>query len=187
MASRRPRHTGWVRVKQPISTSYIDVSAGISLAAGLNANYSLLLSSDSPNKALVSDMAGIVSQCENNTRIIKKGSFLHLNFLATVAPAVVGIWVYLNKKGMVTAPVDTDDFSQGPTTEDNAQLREQTIFYKHFPLDINSFRSIRIPLGSRRNNWMTDPTTTLVIVIDNLSATAAIQWNGYGRIKLVEG
>lgn len=183
---RRPRRSGFLRVKKPITTSYIDVSTAITLAAGVDANYSLLLASDSPNKALVTDLASVVSQCENNTRIIKKGSFISLNFLAQDAPGVVGIWVYMNVKGQVVAPVDSDDFNQGPTTLANAQLREYTIFYRQMPLDINSFRSIRIPLGSRRNNYMADGSI-LVLAIDNVYSTTGLQFSGYGRIRTIEG
>lgn len=131
-------------------------------------------------------MASVISQVENNTRIMK-GSFLKLNVLATTAPAIVGIWVYMNTKGMITAPVDSDDFNEGPTTEDNAQLREKTIFYGHFPLSTSEFRSIKIPLWSRRNNYLTDPSTTLVVVVHNKNTTPSIQFQGYGRIRTLEG
>lgn len=182
----RPSRRGFIGVRKPIHTSYIDVSTGIALAASVDANYSLLLASDSPNTSLVTDMASVVSQVENNSRIIKKGSFIQLNFLASDAPGTVGIWVYMNSKGTVVAPADIDDFNQGPNTLANSQLREYTIFYKQMSLDINSFRSLRIPLGSRRNNYLSDGSI-LVIVIDNMSATTAIQFSGYGRIRTIQG
>lgn len=181
----RPFRRGFVSVKKPITTSYIDVSSYIGLAASVDANYSLLIASDSPNRALVTDMVSVIAQCENNTRI-KKGSFLTLHFLPTTTPSVVTIWVYMNPKAMVVAPVDGDDFSQLPTTLANSQLREYTIFYKQVALDVNHFRTVRIPLWSKRNNYLTDGSI-LQMTIDNQWPDTAISFGGYGRIRTSEG
>lgn len=184
MTSRR--RFGWRPVKKPIATSYIR-SGTISLAASTAANYSLLLSSDSPLKTAITDLSSGVAQCENNTRIIKKGSFIQLNMLAATAPLVVGIWIYMNSKGMVVAPTDSDDFSEDPTTLANAQLREKTIYYRQVSLSTTEYRSIRIPLGSKRNNFLPDPTSILVMVLHNKTATTAMSFHAYGRIHTVEG
>lgn len=185
MASRRPRRSNFMRVKKPATTSYISV-LGTSLAASTTANYSILLANDSPNKALVTDMASVVAHCENNSTILRRGSFLHLNFLGTTVPAIVTVWLYMNSKGLVTAPTDGNDFSSLPQTEDNAQLREKTIFYRQVPLSSSEFRGVRIPLGGRRNNHLVDGSI-LVLVIHNRTAAGAIQWSGYGRIRTIEG
>lgn len=182
---RRPFRRGFQTVKKPITTSYIDVSSYIGLAASVDANYSLLIASDSPNKALVTDMVSVVAQYENNSRI-RKGSFLKLHFLPTTTPSVVTIWVYMNTKGMVVAPTDGDDFSQLPLTLANAQLREYTIFYKQVSLDVNHFRTVHIPLFSRRNSFMADGSI-LVLAIDNQWPDTAISFGGYGRIRTSEG
>lgn len=175
---------GFHPVRKPVSTHYLDVSTGIALASTVDANYSVLLASDSPDKTIVTNLSSTVAQCENGSRILKKGSFLLLNFLSD-GPGIVNLWVYMNEKGTVVAPTDSDDFSQGPLTLANQQLREHTIFYKSLTLDTNAARQIRIPLGSRRNNYMGD-TNILVLAVDN-TTTTAISFNGYGRVRTVEG
>lgn len=180
------KRSGFRVVKKGITTSYI-TSAPIAIAATVAPNYSLLINSDSPVKSTISDLGANIAQCENNSRIQKKGSFIQLNMIASTVPVMVGIWVYLNSKGMVVAPVNSSDFNQAPTTLANAQLREYTIFYRQVPLSTSEYRTIRIPLGSRRLNYMADPASILVMVIHNKDTVGSLTFSSFGRIRTIEG
>lgn len=181
----RLRRQTFRAVRKPANTSYIETAGPITLAAGVTANYTLILASDSPNKALVADMAGVLAQCENNSRITK-GSFIDMSFFTGSAFAVVNVWAYLNPKGMITAPTTGYDFNQAPTTEDNAQLRKQTIFYKRFVLTFPESRHFRFRLGGKRNNYLTDGSN-LVIVVQNAATASTLSFHAYGRIRTIEG
>lgn len=183
---RRPRRTAFMRVRKPSRTSYIEVSSTIGLATGVAANYSLLLCSDSPDKGIITNMSSTIAQVENNTRILK-GSFINLQLLATTVPVIATVWVYMNYKGMVVAPTDGTDFNEGPQTLANAELRKNTIFYRRFPLSVNEWRNYRIPLFSRRNNFLADPTSVLAMEIHNTGAAGGLSILAYGRIKTLEG
>lgn len=186
MASRRPRRSGFMRVRQPATTSYIETSGLATIATTTATSYLLLLASDGPNKALVTDLSA-VAQVENNSRILKRGSFMQFNLIANSAPAVVNLWVWLNKKGSITPPTNGYDFSLAPVTEDNAQLREQTVVYRRVSLSTTDFVTVRLPLGSRRNNYLTDPASALTLVVHNTSGASTISFTAYGRIKTLEG
>lgn len=181
----RRRSRSFIRVRQPISTSYIQTAAPITLAAGVATPYSMLLTADSPTKTNITDFSAGIAQSENNTRLMK-GSFVQINLLPTTAPAMVGIWVWMNTKGQLTTPTDSLDFSQAPAVEDNTQLREKTIAYRQVPTSTSEFRSIRIKLAGRRNNFMPD-ATILVMMIHNMSATASLSFSAFGRIRTLEG
>lgn len=174
-----------MRVRTPASTKYIETSGAISLATTVSANYTLLLSSDSPNSALVSDFGSDVAQVENNSKILK-GSFIQTNLIAATVPCTVNLWVWLNSKGMTTSPTNGFDFSESPNTVNNQQLREKTIAYRRVSVSPNEFRSFRIRLAGRRNNFLPDPTSQLVMTIHN-SGAGTISHSSFGRIRVLEG
>lgn len=184
--SRPRRRGGFMRVTQPASTSYIETSGAITLAATTSANYSVLLCSDSPNKALITDLASGIAQVENNSKILKKGSFIQFNIVSNTTPGIVNIWVWLNTKGAITTPTNAFDFSTAPTTEDNIQLREKTIAFRQVSLSTTEFRTIRVPLGARRNNFLVDPASQLVVTVHNQTGNT-ISYTAFGRIKTLEG
>lgn len=183
----RPRSRGFMRVKQPAETSYIQTAtAPISIAAGVLAIYPLLIASDSPDKSIVSNLAANAAQCENNTKLLK-GSFIQFAIISETVPCYVTLWLYMNSKNTITAPANSTDFSNLPLTEDNAQLREKTIIFKQFALSNTDYRILKIPLTRRsgRNSFMND-SSILNLVVHNRGA-GAIGYHAYGRIRTLEG
>lgn len=184
MRARRSFRSGFRQVRKPIYTNYIETSGLITLAATVDANYGVLLPADSPNKILVTDFASVIAQCENNSRIMKR-SFIKMIFVAD-APVIASIWVWINTRGMITASTDPYAFSLLPQTEDNAQLRERTLFYKRFIVTPEIGREIHVPLARRRNNYISD-ASTLTIQIGNNSAVGNLSFSAYGRVRTIEG
>lgn len=181
------RSSGFMRVKKPVRVSYIIRSTPVAIATETAVNYSMLLNSDSPDKSIVSNFTSTIAQVENGTKILKKGSFVTISMIAITSPVICAIWVYLNSKGQVIAPTDSTDFSEGPQTDANAELRAKTIYYRHIPLSTTEYRTVRIPLGSRRNNMMLDPTSILAIEMHCTGGSGSMEYLGYGRIRTLEG
>lgn len=181
---RRNTSRGFRMVRKPLSTSYIETSGNITLAAGATANYSLLLANDSPDKSIITNLASTVAHTENNSKIGPK-SFIQLGLFSPTGPATVTLWSYMNAKGLVVAPTNGFAFSTGPTTLANANLRKHTLLYKRVSLTAESPRNIRLKLSTRRNNYLSDGSI-LVLAITNPAATS-IEYNAYGRIHTIPG
>lgn len=181
---RRRTTRGFLQVRKPSTTSYIETGGEIALAAGATAIYPLLIASDTPNKSLISDLAANSAQCENNSRIVGK-SFIQIGFQSPTGPATATAWLYMNAKNLVTAPANGFAFNQAPLTEDNAELRAHTLLYRRVTLTPEVPRNVRLKISSKRNSFMND-ASILNLVITNPAATA-ISYNAYGRIHVVEG
>lgn len=176
--------------KKHITTSYAETGGVNTIGPGTSIDFAVLSASDSPTKTTITNLAtaGTSAVVENNSVILKKGSFFKLNLFAALSFTVIGIWIYRNKGGYITAPTNSFDFNQGPLTEDNAQLREATVYYTRIALTAEESRTLRIPLWSKRNRSMTDSTVLrMVIHNQNLTALANVNYSGYGRIRTIEG
>lgn len=175
-------------MRKPSRRGYIETGGvnGISFATALNV--AILTAADAPDKTVICNLAsaGTSIQVENNAVILKRGSFISINFTASAAGTLVGVWLYMNKSARVTPPTDTTDFNEGPQTEDNIVLRSHTIFYRRFVINAEEERHMRIPLWSKRNRFVTD-NSVLRLVIQNFQPAAGnVNYSAYGRVRLVE-
>lgn len=168
-------------------TSYIESGAPQVVSFATVQNTSLCTSNDSPDKSVIADLVTVPCQVENGS-VIQPRSFIKLTLFADAANTVYGIWVYLNKGGMVAAPASTLTFNQGPQTLANKNLRAHTLFYTRGGIaGVNEHRHIRIPLWRKRLSHMTDGSQ-LRIVIQNFQPTAGgLYYTGFGRIRTLEG
>lgn len=192
MGFRRPiqtfrQPTGFMRPpRKPITTSYLTSGTLNIISFGTTVNVGMLVASDSPDKSIITDFSSTIAQVENNSKIVRKGSILKISATSTVDSQLLVIWIYMNMKGNVVAPVTSDAFNTAPLTLANAQLRKYTIFYWKGLLSAQNPRSWRIPLFSRRNSTMYD-LTSIRLNITNAGSAGNINYVAYGRFKSIEG
>lgn len=182
----RSRRNSFPSVRKPINTSYVSTNGVNIISTATTVDNALLVTADSPDKTIITVPGTTAAQVENNSRIIKRGSFLRMSAYTDAIGALFTIWVYKNPRGTITAPTVGNDFNTGPLTEDNIQLRKNTIYYWRGLLSAEQIHRFRIPLFSRRNNFLLD-LSTLRLFLANQSATDNINYMHYGRIRTIEG
>lgn len=186
---RRPmrrQRSGFVIPRKPISTSYVSTAAVNIISTATSVDSAILQTDDSPDKSIVTAYGSTVSRVENNSRVVRRGSFLRLNAWCVDDPVLFTMWVYKNPRGSITAPATANDFNLNPLTEDYIQLRKNTIFYWRGLLNAQEVTRFRVPLWSKRNSFLLD-NTTLRLYLANSDATNNVNYMLYGRIRTVEG
>lgn len=184
--SRPFRRNAFPVARKPIRTIYVS-TAGVNIISTASVvTNQMLITADSPDTSITTVPGVTVAQCENNSKIIKRGSFLRLSAWSDATGALLTVWVWKNPRGAITAPVTANQFSTNPLVEDNMQLRKNTIFYWRGVLSAQNVLRLRVPLWSRRNNFLQD-LSTLNLLVANESGTDNINYTHYGRIHTIEG